>query len=83
MIGIVALLVVVGLAVVLWRLASQYGGASRPDGTDPRDLDELGTTAPRESRRRRSRRTTFVPPDDDPEFLAELARRTRPDDEQK
>ena len=81
MIGIVALLVVVGLAVVLWRLASQYGGASRTGG-DPSDPDEIDAP-PRESWRRRSRRTTIVPPDDDPEFLAELARRTRRDDEQK
>lgn len=80
MIGIVALLVVVGLAVVLWRLASQYGGTSRPGGDD---LDELDGAPPRESWRRRSRRTTIVPPDDDPEFLADLARRTRRDDEQK
>jgi hypothetical protein len=79
-IGIVAILVVVGLAVVLWRLASQYGGASRP-GRD--DVDELDDAPPRESWRRRPPRTTVVPPDDDPEFLADLARRTRPDDEQK
>lgn len=80
MIGIVAMLVVVGLAVVLWRLASQYGAASRTGGDD---LDELDGAPPRESWRRRQRRTTVVPPDDDPEFLADLARRTRPDDEQK
>ena len=80
MIGIVAMLVVVGLAVVLWRLASQYGAASRTGGDD---LDERDGAPPRESWRRRQRRTTVVPPDDDPEFLADLARRTRPDDEQK
>ena len=71
MIGIVAVLVVAGLSVMLWRLvASQYAGARQDDGTQARP-----------KLTRRPRRGPVLPPDDDPEFLAELARRTRPDDE--
>ena len=80
MIGIVALLVVVGLAVVLWRLVSSQYGESRQ--SDRQDLDSLGEPGGREARLRRPRKpTTMLPPDDDPEFLADLARRARRDDE--
>lgn len=71
-IGIVAVLVVAGLSVMLWRLVvSQYAGARQEDGSRPRPVRPT----------RKPRRGPVLPPDDDPEFLAELARRTRPDDE--
>ncbi|HEX3816454.1 MAG TPA: hypothetical protein VHX59_26735 [Mycobacteriales bacterium] len=69
MIGIVALLVVAGLAVMLWRLvASQHSHQHSEVSTLARPV-------------RKPRRAPALPPDDDPEFLAELSRRTRPDDE--
>jgi hypothetical protein len=71
-IGIVAVLVVAGLAVMLWRLvASQYAAARESGGASVR---------PRPVRK--PRRAPMVPPDDDPEFLAELSRHARHDDEQ-
>ena len=72
MIGIIAVLVVAGLAIMLWRLvASQYAAQRNAGGAPVR---------PRPARK--PRRAPMVPPDDDPEFLAELSRRTRRDDEQ-
>jgi hypothetical protein len=71
-IGIIAVLVVAGLAIMLWRLvASQYAAQRNAGGAPVR---------PRPARK--PRRAPMVPPDDDPEFLAELSRRTRRDDEQ-
>lgn len=69
MIGLVALLVVAGLAVVLWRTVA--AGRGHRDDALPRPQRPA----------RGSRRRMAVPPDDDPEFLAELSRRARGDDE--
>ncbi len=71
MIGIIAVLVVAGLAIMLWRLVASQYAAGRESGAPSR---------PRSVRK--PRRAPMVPPDDDPEFLAELSRRTRRDDEQ-
>jgi hypothetical protein len=70
-IGIVALLVVAGLAVMLWRLVASQQANQRAAGDLP--------ATPRPTRK--PRRAPMVPPDDDPEFLAELSKRARPDDE--
>ena len=68
MVAVVAVLVVAGLAVAVWRLiVTQY--------------EQQGRTPPSRPRLTRPRHAPAIAPDDDPEFLAELARRTKRDDE--
>lgn len=68
MVAIVAILVVAGLAVAVWRLiATQY---EERQGIQ-------GGSRPERPRLSRPKRPPSVAPDDDPEFLAELARRTK------
>lgn len=66
MIVLVALVCAIALGLVLWRVGS--GAQQSPQGRSPRRL-------PRQSQ------PPQVAPDDDPEFLREISRRTRKDDE--
>lgn len=68
MVAVVAILVVAGLAVAVWRLiATQYEERQSAPGLD----------RPQRPRLTRPKRGPAVAPDDDPEFLAELARRAK------
>jgi hypothetical protein len=65
-----ALLVVVALFVLLWKLRDAPPHAAHPSRPAPR---------PPVPRRRPARPVRSVAPDDDPEFLRELSRRMRRD----
>lgn len=68
MVAVVAILVVAGLAVAVWRLiVTQYEERQGPQAL----------SRPQRPRLSRPKRAPAVAPDDDPEFLAELARRAK------
>jgi hypothetical protein len=69
-----ALLVIVVLFVLLWKLRDGEGPPRRPGGTG---RASRGRSTPRPPRPTRS-----VGPDDDPDFLRELDRRARPPGEE-
>lgn len=66
-----ALLVIVALFVLLWKLRDVPPHAAHPRRPTPRP--------PAPPRRRPARPVRSVAPDDDPEFLRELSRRMRRD----